>query len=382
MPYDWLTEPGKIKYTVVGSTAAITNAGVYEESDTQEATYHIGEIVLVKQVGSEWQIEDYISANATGFTGDSQYTVNFAHPDYEYFTVPGAPVTAAIWTNAVPYLDGVAAKLIDAGNTTVKSKSRPDEGDVVRIVTGPNAFFATEVKAVVIMAYGNGGNSVRYLIGNALSGKNATYPANGGTLWNTLGTVGTAKLTASDVGLANIYATDNTDDSWKTSDAIPAIQTLLNGISPTPTITVDVLSGHPYDDADNTVDITATVHYTVVVGTTTSTIDLVLTITDVNVITTPRPSFTLPNELLGAQDFGVWPLATGSYDPDLGNYVIPNGAHVITLNPLYLPPVAVPTTIAGYTKVPTSATTMSSGQWKLITNTLGGIDYNYVILMP
>jgi hypothetical protein len=151
MPYDWYTTPGQIQYTVEGSTAAITNAGVYEVNDYQNPTYEIGDIVLVKQTSDGWEIDDYISANAD--LGDGKYLVDFAHPTYEYFTVPGAPVTSAIWTTTVPYLDEVAARRIDAGVTNVKAKTRPDEGDEVRIITGLNAMFVNEVRAVVITRY-------------------------------------------------------------------------------------------------------------------------------------------------------------------------------------------------------------------------------------
>jgi hypothetical protein len=379
MPYDWLTEPGKIKYTVVGSTAAITNAGVYEESDTQEATYHIGEIVLVKQVGTEWEIEDKISVSPNGtFTSDANYTVNFAHPDYEYFTVLGAPVTAAIWTTSVPYLDGYAAKQIDEGNTTFKSKSRPDEGDIVRIVIGPNAFFTPEVKAVVIDSYNAGATNVRTLIKDALDSNSATYPANAGVLWNADGSVGTADLVAGNVaGLAGgVYS----DADWKEKDVIPAIQTLLSGITPTPTITVTKPTATPITGS---ISIEATVKYQV---TSTTSITLNLTITNVGVITTPRPTFTAPAELASASPVGKTVGATGlwservsgQYDGRLDNESIPAGAYVFALWDASFAPIAIPSLITGYPTRVNSTGALTTQTWTNIT--VGG--YNYVILQP
>ncbi|MDR2420580.1 MAG: hypothetical protein LBD49_00550, partial [Oscillospiraceae bacterium] len=151
MPYDWVTNDSKIDYTVVGSTAAITNAGVYELTDTQIPTYSIGDIVLVKQTSEGWEIDDYISANNT-YT-DGKYIVDFSHPDYEYFTVPDATVKAAIWTNSIPYLDGVAA-LDNQSGGTLKPKTKPDIGDEVRIIIGtPVGAFSPAALAVVIVKY-------------------------------------------------------------------------------------------------------------------------------------------------------------------------------------------------------------------------------------
>ena len=99
----------------------------------------------------------------------------------------------------------------------------------------------------------------------------------------------------------------------------------------------------------------------------------------------PSPGYETPPELIevGALYIGMWPMASGSYDPSLDNRGIKEGTRVYgayDIDSSYnVTPKELPTDIAGYVLVD-SPEKMADGTWCVVTIS-GTTSYSYVLIM-
>jgi hypothetical protein len=155
--YEYIND-GKITYReVMGTTAAITNAapggGVYEVVEPGETgNYHLGDIVRVKQVGSEWEIDSVVEpGNAPAAATDDAVIMHGVVQNYlgSYFIVSNGIPTVFI-TPTLPIFDKFAA---DFPIANPYPKTDVEVGYEVDVLVDFQGFGPVTSYAVVITAY-------------------------------------------------------------------------------------------------------------------------------------------------------------------------------------------------------------------------------------
>jgi hypothetical protein len=165
--YEAVWEPGTVLYKVVGSTAAITNAGAYEElADTNNPTYTTGDIVNVQADGSggykifaangaDNGIREYSTVAVQGVDKDAKPSHIVAHvnENHEWFTVTPAieamsGSTTVTTTTAIPFLDKYYLDEYQS-HPDLEKREYPQEGDVLTLYFGAGAF-GPALEAIVI----------------------------------------------------------------------------------------------------------------------------------------------------------------------------------------------------------------------------------------
>jgi hypothetical protein len=155
--YEYISD-GKITYReVMGTTAAITNAapggGVYEIVEPGETgNYHLGDIVRVKQVGSEWEIDSVVEPGAAPAAATDDAVIMHGYVQTylgSYFIVSNGIPTVFI-TPTLPIFDKFAA---DFPIANPYPKTDVEVGYEVDVLVDFQGFGPVAAYAVIITSY-------------------------------------------------------------------------------------------------------------------------------------------------------------------------------------------------------------------------------------